>query len=128
VVANNPSMIALAEATALWPGMPVDVFVSLGTGTVSSRQGVDGASIGALLHMQDNASSVFTWARHFFESTMSCEVRLVRAHARARARARACVIDRRKPLTTTSCPARLAAARWSTVWRARCWDQGSTFA
>ena len=123
MVANNPSMIALAEATALWPGVPVDVFVSLGTGTVSSRQGVDGASIGALLHMQDNASSVFTWARHFFESTMSCEVRLVRA----RARARASVIGRRKPLTS-SCPARLAAARWSTVWRARCWDQGSTFA
>lgn len=30
---NNPSLIALAEADALWPGREIDAFVSIGTGT-----------------------------------------------------------------------------------------------
>lgn len=33
VVANNPSVIALQEARALWPDAPIDVFVSIGTGS-----------------------------------------------------------------------------------------------
>ena len=32
IVANNPVLIALSEAAILWPGAPVDVVVSLGTG------------------------------------------------------------------------------------------------
>jgi calcium-independent phospholipase A2-gamma len=74
VVANNPSLLALCEAAALWPGVPVETFVSLGTGTVSARQGVDGG-VSPLMLLQglDSASSVLTWARHMFESTMSCE-------------------------------------------------------
>jgi predicted acylesterase/phospholipase RssA len=40
VVANNPSVIALQEARALWPDAPIDVFVSIGTGsTPHSRRG-----------------------------------------------------------------------------------------
>jgi predicted acylesterase/phospholipase RssA len=40
VVANNPSMIALQEARAIWPDAPIDVFVSIGTGsTPQSRRG-----------------------------------------------------------------------------------------
>ncbi|KAG7672162.1 hypothetical protein KSW81_005044 [Nannochloris sp. 'desiccata'] len=39
VVANNPSVIALQEARALWPDAPIDVFVSIGTGsTPQSRR------------------------------------------------------------------------------------------
>merc|ERR1712093_319139 len=39
IVANNPSMIALQEARAIWPGRPVGCVVSLGTGTsVSTEQ------------------------------------------------------------------------------------------
>jgi len=33
IVANNPSMIAIQEARAIWPGRPVGCMVSLGTGT-----------------------------------------------------------------------------------------------
>jgi predicted acylesterase/phospholipase RssA len=33
IVANNPSMIAIQEARAIWPGRPVGCVVSLGTGT-----------------------------------------------------------------------------------------------
>ena len=45
VVANNPSIIALQEARALWPDNPIDVFVSVGTGSTphthrDSREGI----------------------------------------------------------------------------------------
>lgn len=33
VVANNPSVVALQEARALWPDAPIDVFISIGTGS-----------------------------------------------------------------------------------------------
>jgi hypothetical protein len=33
VVANNPSVVALQEARLLWPDAPIDVFVSVGTGS-----------------------------------------------------------------------------------------------
>lgn len=33
VVANNPAVVALQEARLLWPDTPIDVFVSLGTGS-----------------------------------------------------------------------------------------------
>jgi hypothetical protein len=74
VLANNPSMIALCEAATLWPGVNVEVMASLGTGTVTPRISVDSASVLTLLQGVDNASSVFTWARHCFEMTMSCEM------------------------------------------------------
>ena len=32
IVANNPCVLALQEAQCLWPGRPVDVVVSVGTG------------------------------------------------------------------------------------------------
>mmetsp|Transcript_139920 Transcript_139920/g.363696 ORF Transcript_139920/g.363696 Transcript_139920/m.363696 type:complete len:754 (-) Transcript_139920:263-2524(-) len=38
VVANNPSMIALQEARALWPGRPIGCLVSIGTGQCGARQ------------------------------------------------------------------------------------------
>jgi hypothetical protein len=38
VVANNPSIIALQEARALWPETPIDVFISLGTGSTPSAR------------------------------------------------------------------------------------------
>ena len=33
VLANNPGIIALQEARALWPDTPIDVFISIGTGS-----------------------------------------------------------------------------------------------
>ena len=33
IIANNPVLIALCEAELLWPGAPVEVVLSLGTGT-----------------------------------------------------------------------------------------------
>jgi len=37
VVANNPALLALSEASARWPGVPVDVLVSLGSGGTPPR-------------------------------------------------------------------------------------------
>jgi hypothetical protein len=74
VLANNPAMITLCEAATLWPGVNVEVMASLGTGTVTPRNSVDSASVVTLLQGVDNASSPFTWARHCFETTMSCEM------------------------------------------------------
>jgi len=37
LVANNPSLLALQEAGGRWPGTPVDVLVSLGTGSPPLR-------------------------------------------------------------------------------------------
>ena len=34
IIANNPAVIALHEAQHLWPGRPLDVLVSVGTGKV----------------------------------------------------------------------------------------------
>jgi hypothetical protein len=47
VVANNPSVIALQEARALWPDAPIDVFVSIGTG--STPQNRRGSAISAFM-------------------------------------------------------------------------------
>lgn len=33
IIANNPTLIAICEAQLLWPGVPIDVVLSLGTGT-----------------------------------------------------------------------------------------------
>ena len=33
IIANNPVLIALCEAELLWPGVPIGVVLSLGTGT-----------------------------------------------------------------------------------------------
>lgn len=37
IVANNPVLVALSEAALLWPGAPIDVLVSVGTGTNQPR-------------------------------------------------------------------------------------------
>ena len=38
VTANNPSLLAVAEAHALWPGKPIDLVVSIGTGEPVKRK------------------------------------------------------------------------------------------
>ena len=38
VTANNPSLLAVSEAHALWPGTPIDPVVSIGTGEPAKRK------------------------------------------------------------------------------------------
>lgn len=38
VTANNPSLLAVAEAHALWPGVPIELVVSIGTGEPVKRK------------------------------------------------------------------------------------------
>ena len=38
VTSNNPSLVAVQEARALWPNTPIDVIVSLGTGSTPHRK------------------------------------------------------------------------------------------
>lgn len=44
VVANNPGVIAVQEARALWPDIPIDVFVSVGTGSTPTTRRDKGLS------------------------------------------------------------------------------------
>ena len=44
VTANNPSLIAVEEARALWPHTPIDVIISLGTGSTPQRKRERGIS------------------------------------------------------------------------------------
>lgn len=44
--ANNPSMLALAECEALWPGRPIGIFVSMGCGRPPGSKDGPSASLG----------------------------------------------------------------------------------
>lgn len=59
ILANNPSLVALCESAALWPGAHVELMCSLGTGTVSLR------SI---------TTNIVNWARIAFECVVSADV------------------------------------------------------
>lgn len=58
ILANNPTLVGLAEAALLWPGAPVDVLLSLGTGTQVPRP--SGA-----------AGNVMGWVRTVVELSMN---------------------------------------------------------
>ena len=42
ILCNNPTLVALAEAALLWPGAPVEVLVSLGTGRLVPAREITG--------------------------------------------------------------------------------------
>jgi predicted acylesterase/phospholipase RssA len=60
IIANNPSVVALAEAATLWPGANVEVFVACGTGTVSLRP--------------MNTASLVSWAKTALECSISADI------------------------------------------------------
>lgn len=65
--ANNPSLVALAEASALWPGAPIDCMVSLGTGLPTSK----------LFQPPQGPAGVLQWVK----SACECAVAAGVAHA-----------------------------------------------
>ena len=59
LVANNPTAIAIQEAKALFPGVPIDLVISIGTGTFIKSSNVQSMDWGLLLN-QIIASSTAT--------------------------------------------------------------------
>jgi calcium-independent phospholipase A2-gamma len=57
IIAQNPTCIALCEASLLWPSVPIDCVVSLGTGQLTIRQ--------------MKQSSVMSWVRTVLELALS---------------------------------------------------------
>ena len=46
LAANNPTMFAIVEAQATWPGRPIGTIVSLGTGRFTKTESISGAGAG----------------------------------------------------------------------------------
>jgi calcium-independent phospholipase A2-gamma len=60
IIANNPSAVALAEASVLFPTLPIDVFVCIGTGRARDREW--------------KAVGFAQWASKLFDLTMSSDL------------------------------------------------------
>ena len=57
LVANNPSALALAEASLLWPGKPVDVVVSLGAGIETPKRRAAGGMLDLAAYLLESSTS-----------------------------------------------------------------------
>lgn len=60
IIANNPSAVALAEASVLFPTLPIEVFVCIGTGRARDREW--------------KAVGFAQWASKLFDLTMSSDL------------------------------------------------------